>query len=825
MLRSINIKKFGCFSEFDWKTVRASNSDVLLFKDLNILYGRNYSGKTTLSRAVRCLETGALPLGFEGGLFTLQSEGATYSQDDIPQPALNVRVFNRDYIDANLSILRDPNGEISPFAVLGEQNARVEDLIAKLTKEIGPEDGASGLKLEFASKQSAYMRAAADRKRAHDELDSLLFRKATSQPSGIKYNRRYGYASYNVPKLRSDIDRVLADGSFALDEADRRRLETVCDESVLPDVPVPKRRALLLNRLVADTRALVAREIRPSQAIEELLGNALLQEWVKSGIALHKNHRDSCAFCGQSLPADIWRRLGAHFNAESEELGRELQGVALRIESELEMVSGLSCPSVGLFYPSLRDARDAAESGLLNAVAGYEAALQGLLSALRARQRDIFAPAAVDARVEPEAELRAALDAIDALVAQSNGRSSGLSKEQDAARATLRLSEVAAFVDEIDYPARLVRLAELNRDQSDRQAELANIQERIDRLTAEIDKARESLRDERRGADAVNQYLRHHFGHQSLSLKPRGDETPCTSFEVRRGDEPAANLSEGECSLIAFCYFLARLSETTSHGKPLVIWIDDPICSLDSNHIFFVYSLISEELADALFDSAGTDAIRCSQLFISTHNLEFLKYLKMLSHGKKGRSKRTALYLVERRSAGSRVRPMPDHLQKYTTEFTYLFGQVVECASMEAADGADADVQYAFGNSLRRFLEAYLYFKYPFSENGAQSDFNARIRLFFGKDTGGVALVERVVNEYSHLLGFFDRASLPMDSAEMSRLATYVLRKIRRVDPQQYQYLLDSVAMADPVPPEPGDVVAGIERARVGAETVGDEAQ
>ncbi|MEX5538993.1 AAA family ATPase, partial [Pseudomonas syringae] len=59
-------------------------------------------------------------------------------------------------------------------------------------------------------------------------------------------------------------------------------------------------------------------------------------------------------------------------------------------------------------------------------------------------------------------------------------------------------------------------------------------------------------------------------------------------FEIQRNGEKAHNLSEGEISLISFCYFMAKsIDKIESKEKPIV-WIDDPICSLDANHIFFV---------------------------------------------------------------------------------------------------------------------------------------------------------------------------------------------------------------------------------------------
>lgn len=89
-----------------------------------------------------------------------------------------------------------------------------------------------------------------------------------------------------------------------------------------------------------------------------------------------------------------------------------------------------------------------------------------------------------------------------------------------------------------------------------------------------------------------------------------------TRFEIIRNGEKAYHLSEGECSLIAFCYFLAKLQDVETKGSKPIIWIDDPISSLDSNHVFFVYSLINAEII-------AKDEFE--QIFISTHNLDFLK--------------------------------------------------------------------------------------------------------------------------------------------------------------------------------------------------------
>jgi wobble nucleotide-excising tRNase len=59
MIKKIDINKFGLFNAYSWDSAIGRN---ISFKRLNIIYGRNYSGKTTLSRIFRCIEKGILQM-------------------------------------------------------------------------------------------------------------------------------------------------------------------------------------------------------------------------------------------------------------------------------------------------------------------------------------------------------------------------------------------------------------------------------------------------------------------------------------------------------------------------------------------------------------------------------------------------------------------------------------------------------------------------------------------------------------------------------------------------------------------------------------------
>src|SRR5690606_39389208 len=66
-----------------------------------------------------------------------------------------------------------------------------------------------------------------------------------------------------------------------------------------------------------------------------------------------------------------------------------------------------------------------------------------------------------------------------------------------------------------------------------------------------------------------------------------------------------------------------------------------PISSLDSNHIFFMFSLIESLIAKPVKKADGSNTYRYKQLFISTHNLDFLKYLKRSEERRVGKESRS----------------------------------------------------------------------------------------------------------------------------------------------------------------------------------------
>jgi wobble nucleotide-excising tRNase len=285
----------------------------------------------------------------------------------------------------------------------------------------------------------------------------------------------------------------------------------------------------------------------------------------------------------------------------------------------------------------------------------------------------------------------------------------------------------------------------------------------------------------------VNEYLNNFFGHDFLTLKALEESDQLGDkkirFEIIRNGKKAYHLSEGECSLIAFCYFMAKLEDIETKGSKPIIWIDDPISSLDSNHIFFVYSLINSEIV------AKQDF---EQLFISTHNLDFLKYLKRLPSD----YNITEKFIVLRDGERSEIRLMPKYLKDYVTEFNFLFHQIYLCAKTDISTEESFSVYYNFGNNCRKFLEALLFYKYPSRiDNQTRNANSKRLLKYFGDNNQATVLTERVNNELSHLEEIFDRGMSPIDIPELKKVAQFVLDKIKENDNDQYEALLESIGI------------------------------
>lgn len=514
--------------------------------------------------------------------------------------------------------------------------------------------------------------------------------------------------------------------------------------------------------------------------------------WVKEGIPLHKDKRDTCAFCRQNLPHDIWQVLDSHFSKESSALESSIDSCLTSITAEVQAIPNFLTLTGDKFYAEEKILFETSKIALAEHLKGYMQDLIALQAALDKRKNAIFQQVSMPVYIHDPTAIQQCVGDINDLIAKNNGRTISLENDKSTARESLRLTDVASFIADITYDTELARIASLKTDADTANTAFIEAEAEILEQETEVTRLQGQQKDERKGAERVNELLSHFFGHDGIELEAKDNvENTSVKFEVTRGGKSAYNLSEGECSLIAFCYFIAKLEEPESKGKDLIIYIDDPISSLDGNHIFFMFSLIESLIAKPIKNADGTNSYRYKQLFISTHNLDFLKYLKKISLPNERNHGGYQHFIVERNGGASQISLMPSYLRDYITEFNYLFHQIYKCRNQGGANESH-EPYYGFGNNLRKFLEAFLFFKFPHHDD--KNDAFERIKKFFGEeDPTAIALVNRLNNEFSHLESIPDRGFKPVEIPEISKVANYVLDKIYASDPHQYNSLLKSI--------------------------------
>lgn len=243
MIRKIkSIGNLGVFKGFEWDAeVHGEGGKAITFHDINIIYGRNYSGKTTLSRIIRSLETGMLSDKFENPSFSVTLDDNSHvTQAVLKNHTKTIRVFNEDFIRDNLRFITNPDENIESFAILGDDNNKIEQEIAMLELELGSseKDNETGLYAQLSSARVTSEKASQMHQSANAALESQLSSKATDKKIGIKYkSERFGDQNYTIQKLKGDISLVQAEDYHPPSEEQLTQYEKLILETALQPIP------------------------------------------------------------------------------------------------------------------------------------------------------------------------------------------------------------------------------------------------------------------------------------------------------------------------------------------------------------------------------------------------------------------------------------------------------------------------------------------------------------------------------------------------------------------------------------------------------------
>lgn len=262
--------------------------------------------------------------------------------------------------------------------------------------------------------------------------------------------------------------------------------------------------------------------------------------------------------------------------------------------------------------------------------------------------------------------------------------------------------------------------------------------------------------------EEINSQLRTFLGRNELTF-----EIADEGYIIKRKNNIAKNLSEGEKTAIAFVYFTIHLKDQDFDIKDGIVVIDDPISSLDANSLFQAFAF----LKNAVNDSA--------QIFILTHNFDFLKLLLNWLR----RSPKQYYMIKNQYVEGNRISTldvMDKLLQDYESEYQYLFKVIYNFES----DGTIESV-YHIPNLARKLLESFLMIMVPKSGG----PYNKMKLLDF--DENKKTAIYKFTNDQSHMTGKgFD----PSLVQECQNNVKYLMEMMESVFPAHYKILEQNVS-------------------------------
>ncbi|HET8804083.1 MAG TPA: AAA family ATPase, partial [Aequorivita sp.] len=602
------IKNFGIFKNFNWKNSATINE----FKDKNLIYGWNYSGKTTLSRIFSSFQNKKVFEDYSNGDFKISTNSGSYSKNDLEDFPLNLLVFNSDYIKENLKWEIDDNINAIFFEV-GEK-AKISEQIEKLENDINGINGNDEIKGE-KEKYNIDIEN-------FDSFENTLF---TSESKRIKNEVFSSLIEFNKGHFKKQLSLVVQNlNGFILKKAEIEKLNKVVKiEEPKPEVGVVEFNFQISN-IIKEANTILVSVPRKQDVIQILDNNSDALQWVEKGLELNEEG-EKCLFCDNEITKDRIEILNKYYQNEAAKLRNSTQPLLEKIEAEKEHLKNLNFPN------SVQDINDGHQKDYTKAKKTVDKEIKKYQKELDKIERQLKAK--IDTKIYEKANelsdyeispTETALKNINDVLKTNNAFSKDFHKLIQAERQKYINHLVAKYLKENQYPSKQKKHEKAVKEIEKLDGKVESYRKEIERLKAQRNSAEE-------GGQQFNYFIQSFLGKEDIKIEYNES---VQKYNLYRGNEIAKHLSEGEKMAISFSHYLVTLRslEQKDELKDTVLFVDDPISSLDGNHIFQINALLKDFLYKKEDNPKNTGQKiwrqKCKQLFISTHNYEFFNLLK-----------------------------------------------------------------------------------------------------------------------------------------------------------------------------------------------------
>ena len=709
MIKGITrIKGLGVYDNY---TKPAGTSELGI---KNLIYGWNYSGKTTLSRLFAQLESKKPNSDLAGCEFSFDTDTQPITEKNFEQSDLMVRVFNSDFIRDNLHF---EGNSFSPILLLGKESEEAQEKIDHKSKKI--------TKSEVV------------RKRIESQITTYTQSVSNAKTEAAKNIRQLlKIDPYTATQLNSDITAVGVLDSQLLSEND---LTNSLGLALTPDSTKPSQVVRIsaspsIVDIHKEAVSILATTPTFSNTLKHLEENLNIERWIETGLHIH-SQEGTCEFCGNEITEIRLEQLRAHFSKDLSDHKKKVEDLLQRVESTKIK---LNIPNVAELNPQFRDRYSIAAEPLSRAIDIFNQAVASLAEDVQLKLVAPRKPMTPKPLAQGLAEaIISNVEDINAVIDDNNTLANNFTTAKKESQNRVRYHYVQQYIDLQANLGYARKQTQLRKREIRLQTYSTVLKDQVAVLQAQISKAQ-------RGREIINERLSSMLGSDAVQINVIND--PISNQErfnlVRKSGEIAKNLSDGERTAIAFSYFITKLQELReSDFIKTIVYIDDPISSLDANHIFQVTAAIRAVFFKQDNENAPWTTT-CKQIFISTHNFEFFNLLREIKpvsdkHGAR-------LYTIKRISEkSSTFCDMPVSLARYQSEYHFLFDVVYRFH--QAPDKTDHAILMLLPNAIRRFIELYTYSRLPGAMN---QTVDQRAEVLFGIERSKRIL--KIFHYFSH---------------------------------------------------------------------------
>ncbi len=754
----------GVFADYTWDT------NLPAFKAFNLFYGWNGSGKTTLSRL----------FGAIGGLSILgldyeieDEEGKRYKQTDaFPR---TIRVFNQDYIQRNVEVLKGRANSIS--ILLGAENKELLEKIEADEKLLNgdPADPAN-------SGSAAKLRECIEEKEQKEKERGRTFTDiAKTIGAAIGGNALRDYRKQQAEKdflvLGADVE--LADGSL------QSLLVSVKQESLPalshPTLPTIKAQArgdeeFGLATFLGDARkqaeALLLKTVQ-SEVIARLATHPDLSGWVEEGIRLHEKHASTvCEYCLQEIPRSRTIQLARHFNEADKQLKKDLDSLHDKLNKAHALILAVELPDAARLYSESRTLFETARVNFQTEKQQVLSRITEIMAEVREKKSKSTQPLILKTQLHCE-DLANRLADANKIIEEHNNITSYFERVKAEAIQKLKRHYLCTIFDDVkSLDADITRL----------HAEGESLNMEVDDIRKRISRNMASVSSQHKACESINEKLSTFLGYRELRFVPRLEKRRSEAaseivagYDILRGDKPALYLSEGEKTAIAFVYFVVHLGDQNFDPHNGIVLVDDPISSLDSNSLYQAFSFLKNSVQ------------ACQQVFVLTHNFDFLQ---LILNWRK-RAGGGGYYMIKNRFLGdvrhAYIDKMDKEIYQYESEYHYLFKLL---SQMKADQDGTISKAYPVPNIARKVWDTFLSFRVPNGESPYKKMEELKREGF---DAQKLDAIYKFINDQSHITGSgFDPALVP----EAKKVLDEIFEMMAKISPKHYEILSRSVAEA-----------------------------